>query len=231
MGLLSLFRIRTRSPKPSPWQEEHRRLAAAFSSVSAQVLTLGAEIGTIRMVLNRHDNAITECRDLADRNTKKLVQLEELVSTPPAPPVHHTDQPVDRTVNAPPRPAVQSATCAPVQQLDIDRFSEQQKRLLAVFFRNRGREMSYADVAALLGKSAHTIKNRMNEIRSKADLFDRLIGPQNRNYFRLKDDLKVEKLLKVGRPTGRPGSTPALDLSDGDPAMDPRERTYSYPQA
>ena len=73
--------------------------------------------------------------------------------------------------------------------------------------------MSYADVATVLGKSACTVKNQMNQIRHKADLFDCVTGPQSRHFFRLKDDLKVEKHLKVGRPLGRPVSITGSDRS------------------
>jgi len=226
MGLLSLFRIRTRSPKPSPWQEEHRRLAAAFSSVSAQVLTLGAEIGTIRMALNRHDNAITECRDLADRHDKALMRLEQLVGSQPAWPIGRMDRSIGTTVGGPALPVVEPGAYAPARRLDIDQFSEQQKRLLAVFFQNKGREMSYQDVAGALGKSAHTVKNQMNQIRNKADLFDCVTGPENRNFFKLKDDLKVETRLKVGRPIGRPGSTTGSDRSSAEHMAAPTEPIF-----
>lgn len=74
--------------------------------------------------------------------------------------------------------------------------------------------MSYADVARLLNKSAYTVKNHMNRIRQKADLFDCTIGPQSRNLFTLKDDLRVEKYLKVGRPVQRHQSSEAPESSD-----------------
>jgi DNA-binding CsgD family transcriptional regulator len=143
-----------------------------------------------------------------------LTQLEQLVSTPAAPtPAWYTDRSVGATRGA------------AAHRLDVDQFSEQQKRLLGVFFQHRDRQMSYADVAAMLGKSACTVKNQMNQIRQKADLFDCVTGPQSRNFFRLKDDLKVEKLLKVGRPVGRPGSFAASDQS-GDEYLPAVERPF-----
>lgn len=223
MGLLDLFRARTRPPKASPWQEEHHRLAAALSNVSEQVLTLDAEIGTIHMALNRHENAITECKSLTDRHSKALMQLEQLVSSQPAVPIGRIDR-FCTTLGAPVLPIVEPAAHTQARRLDIDRFSEQQKRLLAVFFQNRAREMSYADVAAALGKSAHTVKNQMNQIRHKADLFDCVTGPESRNFFKLKDDLRVETRLKVGRPIGRPVSTPESDRSGTEPVTAPMER-------
>jgi hypothetical protein len=86
--------------------------------------------------------------------------------------------------------------------------------------------MSYVDVATALGKSAHTVKNQMNQIRHKADLFDCVTGPESRNLFKLKDDLKVETRLKVGRPVGRPVSTTEPDQSSAEQAKAPAELIY-----
>ena len=85
---------------------------------------------------------------------------------------------------------------------------------MAVFFQNKGQWMSYADLGRILNKSAYTVKNQMNQIRQKADLFDCTIGSQSRNLFALKADLRVEKYLKVGQPTERPVSMPQPDPSD-----------------
>jgi len=84
------------------------------------------------------------------------------------------------------------------QKFDINRFSQQQKRILAVFFQNQDMTLSYADIGKILNKSPLTIKNQMREIRLKADLFDRSIGEQSRHRFKLKKDLRIEKYLNVG---------------------------------
>jgi DNA-binding CsgD family transcriptional regulator len=226
MGLLDLFRIRTRPPRVTPWQEGYRRLAAAISNVSDQVLNLDAEIGTIHMVLNKHENAIAECRDLTDQHGKTLMRLEQIVNSRPAEPVCQMNRSIDPARTSPAVPTLESAAHIPDRRLDIDQFSEQQKRLLAVFFQNKDREMSYTDVAAALGKSAHTVKNQMNQIRQKADLFDCVTGRESRNFFKLKDDLKVETRLKVGRPTARPFSTTEPDRSNPEPVTAPKELIY-----
>jgi hypothetical protein len=229
MGLFNIFRASIRQSKTSTWQEDHRRLATAFSEVRAQMLKLDAQVGTIHMALSRHEDAITGCKDLADRHSKALMQLEQMVSSPPAAPARYTDRPVGTIVGTPALPVVASATWAPAHKLDVDHFSEQQRRLLAVFFQNRDREMSYADVATVLGKSACTVKNQMNQIRHKADLFECVLGPQSRNLFRLKDDLKVEKHLKVGRPMGRPVSIAGSDRSGGEYVTSASEHTFRRP--
>jgi DNA-binding CsgD family transcriptional regulator len=202
MGLFNWFKIRTGPPKMST--EEHRRIAAAFSHIKEDISRLDGQIGTIHIALHKHDDEITECRDISLRHERTLVDLEQMVRSPSVQPRPNTDQPTGTTVSPSTR------------RLDIDRFSEQQKRLLAVFFQNRDRAMSYADLAVILGKSAYTIKNQMNQIRHKADLFDRVIGPQSRNFFRLKDDLKVERYLDVGRSIGRPVSMAGSDRSAGE---------------
>ena len=115
---------------------------------------------------------------------------------------------------------------APIRQLDVNQFSPEERRLLSVFFQNRGREMSYADVATLLDKSAYTVKNQMNQIRQKADLFDCLIGRQSRHFFKLKDDLKVEKYLELSRPRERPVSMPGSDQSTPEQAPAPPNHTF-----
>ena len=226
MGLLELFRMRTRPPKSNPWQEGYRRLAAALSNVNDHVLNLDAEIGTIHMALNKHESAITECRDLTDQHGKTLTRLEQIVDSQPAEPVSQMNRSINPPRTSPTPPVVEPPAYVPDRRRDIDQFSDQQKRLLAVFFQNRDREMSYTDVAAALGKSAHTVKNQMNQIRHKADLFDCVTGPESRNFFKLKDDLKVETRLKVGRPAARPLSTTEIDRSSPEPVASPKELIY-----
>jgi DNA-binding CsgD family transcriptional regulator len=226
MGLLDLFRMRTRPPKANPWQEGYRRLAAALANVSDQVLSLDAEIGTIHLALHTHESAITECRNLTDQHGKTLMRLEQIVSSQPAEPISHTNRSIGIPQTTPVLAAAEPTASPLARRLDVDQFSDQQKRLLSVFFQNRDREMSYADVAAALGKSAHTVKNQINQIRHKADLFDCVTGPESRNFFKLKDDLKVETRLKVGRPAGRPLSTIEPDRSSPAPVTVPKELIY-----
>ena len=226
MGLLDLFRMRTRPPKANPWQEGYRRLAAALANVSDRVLNLNREIGTIHIALNQHENAITECRNLTHQHGKALAQLEQIVNSQPAEPINHSNRSINMSLPPPALSAAESAAHAPARRLEVDRFSDQQKRLLAVFFQNKDREMSYADVAVALGKSAHTVKNQMNQIRHKADLFDCVTGPESRNFFKLKNDLKVETRLKVGRPAGRPVSTAEPDRSSPEHVTAPKALIY-----
>ena len=104
MGFFKLLRMIAGPPKMSAWQEDHRRLATVLCEVKAQVLDLDAQIGTIHLALRRHDDEIAQCKDLTDRHSKALTQLEQLVSTPPAlPPARYTDRSVGTMVDAPAR--------------------------------------------------------------------------------------------------------------------------------
>ncbi len=233
MGLFNLFRTSVRPPKTDASEENHRRLVASLSEVETQVLNLNAQVGTIHLALRKHDDEITVCRDLTDRHGRALMHLEQLVDHPPVPLPRHPNRFPSRSlgpITGAPAPAgVEAPLYAPARRLDIDQFSEEQRRLLAVFFQNRDRQMSYADVAAVLGKSRCTVKNQMNQIRHKADLFDCAIGPESRNFFRLKDDLRVEKHFKAGRSPGRPVSTAEPDQPAPEREAAPAERTFSHP--
>jgi len=194
MGLFGIFKTSARQAKIEACQEEQQRLAATISELKAQVTTLDAQVGTIHLALGKHEDAIAQCKGLAEQHSRSLAQLEQLVGSGPVRlPTPYISRPAGAPMVAP-----------AARKLNVDQFSEQQKRLLAVFFQNRDRELSYADLGTILGKSAYTIKNQINQIKHKADLFDCVIGPQSRNFFRLKDDLRVEKHLKPGRPVGRP---------------------------
>jgi DNA-binding CsgD family transcriptional regulator len=89
-------------------------------------------------------------------------------------------------------------------KFDIDRFSNQEKRILQVFFQNPEMPLSYRDVAHVLAKSPNTIKNELRQINTKADLFTKNVDADNRNRFKLRDGLKIEKYLNIDRPSDQP---------------------------
>jgi hypothetical protein len=227
MGLLNLFR---RSKRPAvrtgPYREPACGPVPGAYDLRTHVQKLDAQIETIHMALRRHEEAITDCQNLTDQQGKTLARLENLVDHLSAPVPVYTQRPVHRTWTPSGPPAAPPVGPPPVHQLDVNQFSPEEKRLLSVFFQNRGREMSYADVAALLDKSAYTVKNQMNQIRQKADLFDCLIGRQSRHFFKLKDDLKVEKYLALSRPTERPVSMIGPDPSAPEQAPAPSNHAF-----
>jgi len=227
MGWLNLFRKHRRPAATSaPDREPASGPAPAGYDLRTHVRKLDAQIETIHIALHRHEEAITACQSLADQQGKTLARLENLVDHLSAPVPVYAERPVRRTWMPSGPPVAAPVGPAPIRQLDVNQFSPEERRLLSVFFQNRGREMSYADVATLLDKSAYTVKNQMNQIRQKADLFDCLIGRQSRHFFKLKDDLKVEKYLELSRPTERPVSMPGSDQSTPEQAAAPSNHTF-----
>jgi hypothetical protein len=227
MGLLDLFR-RSKRPqvKTGPDREPVSGPAPAVYDLRTHVRKLDAQIETIHIALRRHEEALTQCQNLTDQQGKTLARLENLVDHLSAPVPVYADRSVRRTWTPSGPPVAAPVGPAPIRQLDVNQFSPEERRLLSVFFQNRGCEMSYADVAALLAKSAYTVKNQMNQIRQKADLFDCLIGRQSRHFFKLKDDLKVEKYLELSRPRERPVSMAGPDQSPDQQASAPANHTF-----
>jgi len=201
MGLFNFLRQkrkvktnREKQPRESPSKTE-----PAIRKIGDDVEILKAQVNTANIVLKKHDDELSEQKKLITEHSKGLEKLEEKVNTVQIMPLVKETIPTARpTEIISPSTTLAPATIDSIQKFDINRFSEQQKRILAVFFQNQGMALAYADIAKTLEKSPHTIKNQMREIRLKADLFDRSIGEQSRHRFKLKNDLRIEKYLNVG---------------------------------
>jgi DNA-binding CsgD family transcriptional regulator len=186
-------------------------------------------VSTLDIAIKRHNDVLAAHETRLQEHAQRFQTLEQKVAMPPTQPM---------TFRQASRHAAENSLCLSAQpahagtarQFDIDQFTEQQKRVLAVFFQNKGMRMSYADVARVLNKSAYTIKNQMNQIRQKADLFDCTIGNQSRNLFALKADLRIEKYLKVGQPNERPVSIPERDQSKVESEAKKAEPVIEYAQ-
>jgi len=165
---------------------------------------LQGQINTINIALKKHDDQLLEHKQLININTNSQKKLEQLVESLSVQISESNSYATENTTRSSPD---QSIPPKSIQKFDIDQFSEQEKRILAVFFQNKSSRLSYLDLAKMLNKSAHTVKNQMNQIRQKADLFERTIGRQSRNLFKLKNDLRIEKFLNIGQPTEQPIST------------------------
>jgi hypothetical protein len=201
MRFFNLFRKKRKQKDKRSDQTIKRPLVPkqSLEKMESDVEACRAQLNTVNIALKKHDDELAEHGELITQHSRRFEKLEEKVST-----VHMTP-PVEKAVQAvrpiqmlhpSTRPA--PTTSDAVQKLDINRFSEQQKRLLAVFFQNQDMALSYVDIGRILNKSPHTIKNQMREIRLKADLFDRTLGEQSRHRFKFKKDLRVEKYLNVG---------------------------------
>lgn len=205
MGLFTIFKKKKRKRRS---RNPGSGAKPAIRKIEADMGDLQAQIGTINIVLKKHDDELSEHTRLISEHTKGLEKLEQMVEnagiTLPVKESIPATRPVQRSN---PSTVPESTSKLSDQKFDINRFSEQEKRILSVFFQNKGTRLSYVDVARTLNKSAHTVKNQIRQIRQKADLFDRTVGNQCRNLFKLKDDLRIEKYLNVGQPIERPLST------------------------
>ena len=137
-----------------------------LEKIESDIETCRAQLNTVNIILKKHDDELAEHTRLIAQHSERFEKLEEKVSAVENPaPVKETlptirpiEIPSPSTVSAPP-------TTDSTQKLDINRFSEQQKRILAAFFQNPGMALAYVDIAKMLNKSPHTVKNQMREIR------------------------------------------------------------------
>jgi hypothetical protein len=144
------------------------------------------------------DGELSEHRRLIDENCKQLHRLEVIVGAEKVEPL-----PRQATAAIYPVESISQSTMhmaanvQSAQKLDINRLSEQEKNILAVFFQNQGMALSYVDIGRALNKPPNTLKNQIRQIRPKADLFDRMVDTCGTNRFKLKDGLRIEKYLNV----------------------------------
>ncbi len=212
MGFFNLFRRKRKAVHRHQSKDPGSKTGQALRTLQTDLGQLLGRISTIDIAIKKHDDQLAEHAARLQEHGERLQTLEQRVtvtSTQPLMPRQLMRQAAENGLCA----SFQAGQASPPQQFDIERFTEQEKRVLAVFFQNKGMRMSYADVAKVLNKSAYTVKNQVNQIRQKADLFDCTIGNQSRNLFKLKDDLRIEKYLKVGQPGERPVSMPEPDQS------------------
>jgi hypothetical protein len=171
----------------------------AIEKMVSDIEACRAQLNTVNIALKKHDDQLAEHRELVAQHSKRFEKLEEKVSAVSMTAGVKEAVPIARLIQTrPPSTRSAVATSDTIQKFDINRFSEQQKRILAVFFQNEGMALSYVDIGRILNKSPHTIKNQMREIRLKADLFETSIGEQSRHRFTFKRDLRIEKYLNVG---------------------------------
>jgi DNA-binding CsgD family transcriptional regulator len=188
MGLLQLF-----------WSRKAKKSKRTKPKVSG-IKTLKSDIEAIKArffefneVLSRHQSQLADQSVLIEKNTKRLDSLENIITNQPTKPLL-----ADLSQISPPIESTKPAHLADQSgKLDVSVFSPQEKKILSVFFENSDLSLSYADIGKFLGKSANTIKNQIHQINIKADLFNYNIDNQSRKRFKLKDNIKLEKYLKV----------------------------------
>jgi hypothetical protein len=200
MGLLDFFIRKKKRPAK-------RRKSKRPDTLKQQIVGIQCQIGSISTVLQKHQKDIDENSALLEEHGQKLGNLEDILTNQPMslPPIQTS--PTQRP----------DWTAKPVQpngihscKFDIDKFSNQEKRILSAFFEHHDMALSYRDVGSMLGKSPNTVKNQMHQILIKADLFDRIIDNDMRNRFRLKDGIRIEKYLNIDRLSDQPVGTGRL---------------------
>ena len=156
------------------------------------------DLAEMSTMLDRHGGELTEHKRLIDDHTAKLASLEQRLAAPTAAPQRELS-PVSRPILPNNLPIATNPPMYPVpQRHNIDSFSPQEKRILSLFFENPGMALSYVDIAKVLDKSSNTVKNQIHQLIMKADLFERAIDNQNRNRFKLKEGLKIDRFFNVG---------------------------------
>lgn len=109
------------------------------------------------------------------------LNLEERLKQLETKPTKSTKQPdQDRLIDRP--------------SLDLDSFTEQEKNILNVFANKREMSLSYKDIATELNKSPNTIKNQVNMILKKSNIFKSIIE-NNKKRFKLRQTLQIKKTV------------------------------------
>ncbi len=183
MGLFDFF---TKSKKAKRRKSSSKK----HPSSQKQIHNLKNRLNAVNIVLKKHEKQISENTVLLEGHSLKFKTLEDMLSMP------STNQPIPAT-NQFERPV---STIKPIQttinnKFDIDKFSQQEKKILTVFFSHQDMALSYRDIASTLGKASNTIKNQIHQILLKADIFEKSIDTGMVNRFKLKDGLKIEKYL------------------------------------
>lgn len=200
MGLFDFFRKKkkTKTKRKRRSRKPTLKTKQSIKKIEAGIENLQTQIRTMHIALKKHDDELLEHTRLIGEHTKGLVKLEQIVTTTPInSPAEEKTQ-----INRPaaminPLTVTKPSTEASSRKFDINRFSEQEKRILSVFFQNQQMALSYVDISRTLNKSPHTVKNQMRQMKLKADLFDRTVDNDSRNRFKLKDGLRIEKYLNL----------------------------------
>jgi DNA-binding CsgD family transcriptional regulator len=163
-------------------------------ALKARFNKLEAEIKTINLLLQNHDQSITEHSQILVTHTQKLEQLvDQLEPNQP----ENDKQEANNTSALIEVPSRKVSIVEKSYKLNLNSLSRQERKILNVFFQHPDMALSYADIGSFLQKSPNTIKNQLRQLRIKADLFSQSSDADNRNRFRLKDHLKIEKYLNL----------------------------------
>jgi len=214
MRLFSIFLRKKEAKQAEASRSENSGIESRFSEIREDIERLRGHVDTIHIAIRNHDDQLGKHREHLQKCDLDLEQLVQRVAQTMR--TERVGQETSSLSNEPENPILvppltsDNAPC----RLDIDQFTEQERRIMEAFFCNKDTWLSYAKVGQILGKSAYTVKNQMRQIRKRGELFDRKTGRQSRNLFRLRGDLRIEKYLNVGRSIERPVPTAGADRPD-----------------
>ena len=206
MGLFDIF-FKQKSRKTRT-RRKRSNARPRTPRINSDIEAIKNQIDTINVILQTHDSDLGEQSTIIRAHSNKLTKLETIVAS-------HSSQgfgqakretnPFKRPISTTELiPTPEPAAHVQPEKLDISRFSPQEKRILSIFFNNNEMALSYTDIAKSMGKSPNTIKNQMNHINAKAELFNYSVDNDSRKRFRLKQGLRIEKYLNIDRPVQRP---------------------------
>jgi len=143
MRLLGLFGKRRRTNDSVTKGESDSTAMDALVQLTADLERVNGRFSTVDIALKRHDDQLATHDAILQEHTQTIQTLEQKVAVSLAP-LTTFRQAGRQRADSGSHVSSGSAHPNPPQHFDIEQFTEQQKRLLAVFFQNKGRRMSYA---------------------------------------------------------------------------------------
>jgi hypothetical protein len=190
MGWFHIFKRHQRKRKAHKSSHNHS-VRSLVERLQSDTSSLQQQLQIIQTTVDKHGISINEHTTLFEEHKVRVAKLEQLVAQPATIVPAESPRQISR-----PQTSVESPL--PRQKYDVNNFSPQEKRILQLFFEHQDMALSYTDLSQALGKSPLTVKNQLHEIRLKADLFTKTIGADNRNRFKLRDDVRLQKYLNLG---------------------------------
>jgi len=158
MGFFDLFR-KKRKARPRTRKQSRAsatKLKQAFEKARDDIDVLQAQTNTTNAILEQHSKELSEHKGIIERHSSRLSTLEQVFNRQPANlrlTWDSQDSRPDQTGN--PAQAATPSNLQSSQKLDVNYLSEQEKRILAVFFQNQGMALSCVDVGRVLNKSPY----------------------------------------------------------------------------
>jgi len=204
MGLFSFLFKKNTEPVESQEQSvvDHK---CGCDELKDQIDSLQREVKTIHIAVSSHQTLINRNYDIIKQHTGKLQSLEDKLTCQQNYDTNIFDSPIkqstcrDRNLPIHNPPAIEQTPKQQSGKLELSHFTPQEKKILSIFFNDRDMQLSYADIGRTMGKSPHTIKNHIRQMRMKADIFRQSITNEGRKRFQLKDGLEIQNYLNVNQ--------------------------------